>query len=416
MLTKLLSIFTTRSFKPFKFEGRPINNLDYYNLDSLGLYVHIPFCKTICSFCPYSKQVFDKDIASKYKDALLKEIDLVTMNDIKRKTTTSLYFGGGTPSLMIDSLKEIIEKLKSKFAILEGVGVELHPDDITSEILTKLKAAGVTMISLGIQSFNKVALNNIGRIENGFVEKLKLAKSFSFDVIDVDLIFAIPGQTEEMLESDIRTAFTYGATQVSTYPFIDFTYTNNKNKPLSKKVKKKMLKHLEVVSNELGLDRTSVWTFAKKNTNKYSSVTRDNFLGFGTSATTLLKDTFKINTFSVEDYINRVDNNELPTSLTLDFTLRQRAVYYLFWSSYGMDINISNYKNLLGKSLRSMYGFEMLIAKLFGYIKKTKYGYRLTSKGIFIYHDIEQKYTHAYIDKMWNISRVTPFPKEIKLL
>lgn len=416
MLTKLLSIFTTRSFKPFKFEGRHINNLDYYNLDSLGLYVHIPFCKTICSFCPYSKQVFDKDIASKYKEALLKEIDLVTMNDIKKKTTTSLYFGGGTPSLMIDLLKEIIEKLKSKFAILEGVGVELHPDDITSEILTKLKDAGVTMISLGIQSFNKVALNNIGRIENGFVEKLKLAKSFSFDVIDVDLIFAIPGQTEEMLESDIRTAFTYGATQVSTYPFIDFTYTNNKNKPLSKKVKKKMLKHLEVVSNELGLDRTSVWTFAKNNTNKYSSVTRDNFLGFGTSATTLLKDTFKINTFSVEDYINRVDNNELPTSLTLDFTLRQRAVYYLFWSSYGMDINISNYKNLLGKSLRSTYGFEMLMAKLFGYIKKTKYGYRLTSKGTFIYHDIEQKYTHAYIDKMWNISRVTPFPKEIKLL
>jgi len=416
MLTKLLSIFTTRSFKPFKFEGRHINNLDYSNLESLGLYVHIPFCKSICSFCPYSKQVFDKDVSSKYKNALLKEIDLVTLFDNNKKTTTSLYFGGGTPSLMIDSLKEIIDKLKDKFVILEGVGVELHPDDITSEILTKLRDAGVTMISLGIQSFNKVALNNIGRKENNFIEKLKLAKTFDFDVIDVDLIFAIPGQTEEMLESDIKTAFTHGATQVSTYPFIDFTYTSNQNKPLSKKVKKKMLKKLELISNDMGLDRTSVWTFAKKNTNKYSSVTRDNFLGFGTSATTLLKDTFKINTFSIEDYINRVDNNELPTSLMLDFTLRQRAVYYLFWSSYGMDIDIGNYKNLLGKSLKSMYGFEMLIARLFGYIEKTAYGYRLTSKGALIYHDIEQKYTHAYIDKMWNISRVTPFPKEIKLL
>ena len=378
--------------------------------------MHIPFCKTICSFCPYSKQIFDKNLASKYKDALLKEIDLVTMYDNKKKTTTSLYFGGGTPSLMIDSLKEIIDKLKEKFEILEGVGVELHPDDITSEILTKLEYAGVTMISLGIQSFNKVVLNNIGRKENKFIEKLKLAKSFNFDVIDVDLIFAIPGQTEEMLEEDIKTAFAYGATQVSTHPFIDFTYTSNTNKPLSKKVKKKMLKRLETISNELGLDRTSVWTFAKKNTSKYSSVTRDNFLGFGTSATTLLKDAFKINTFSIEDYINRVDNHELPTSLTLDFTLRQRAVYYLFWSSYGMDIDIENYRNLIGKSLTNMYGFEMLIAKLFGYIRKTEYGYRLTPKGALIYHDIEQKYTHAYIDKMWNISRLTPFPKEIKLL
>jgi len=416
MLTKLLSIFTTRSFKPFKFEGKHTNKLSYSNLESLGLYVHIPFCKTICSFCPYSKQVFDKDLAARYKEALLQEIDLVTLNDKQKKKTTSLYFGGGTPSLMIESLKEIIDKLEEKFEITDGIGVELHPDDITKEILTELKKAGVTMISLGIQSFNEIALNNIGRTENNFIAKLALAKSFDFDVIDVDLIFAIPGQTEEMLEEDINIAFNNGATQVSTYPFIDFTYTNNKNKPLSKKVKKKMLKRLEVISNELELDRTSVWTFAKRNTNKYSSVTRDNFLGFGTSATTLLRDSFKINTFSIEDYIKRIDNKELATSLTLDFTLRQRAVYYLFWSSYGMDIDINNYENLLGKTLKKMYGFEMMMARLFGYIKKTEYGYRLTSKGALIYHDIEQKYTHAYIDKMWNISRITPFPKEIKLL
>lgn len=416
MLTKLLSVYTTRSFKAFKFKGRHDNNLDYSNLDSLGLYVHIPFCRTICSFCPYSKQVFDKDLAIRYKEALLQEIDLVTLNDTKKKKTTSLYFGGGTPSLMIDSLKEIIDKLKEKFEILDGIGVELHPDDITIDILSKLKSAGVTMISLGIQSFNKIALGNIGRKEDNFVDKLILAKSFDFDVIDVDLIFAIPGQTEEMLEEDINIAFNNGATQVSTYPFIDFTYTHNKHKPLSKKVKKKMLKRLEVISHSLGLNRTSVWTFAKKDTDKYSSVTRDNFLGFGTSATTLLKDTFKINTFSIEDYIERVTTKELPTSLTLDFTLRQRAVYYLFWSSYGMDVNIENYESLLGTPLNKMYGFEMILARLLGYIEKTDYGYRLTSKGALIYHDIEQKYTHAYIDKMWNISRITPFPKEIKLL
>ena len=104
MLTKLLSVVTTRSFKPFKFEGRHKNKLLYNKLDSLGLYVHIPFCKSLCSFCPYSKQIYDKSLASDYKVALLKEIDLVTLNDTEKKQTTSLYFGGGTPSLMMRAM------------------------------------------------------------------------------------------------------------------------------------------------------------------------------------------------------------------------------------------------------------------------------------------------------------------------
>lgn len=416
MFTKLLSIITTRSFKPFTFYKDFTNHLEYQELESLGLYVHIPFCKTLCTFCPYSKQTYDKNLANMYKRALLNEIELVTKYDQKKKSVTSLYFGGGTPSLMIDDLKDIIDKLNEKFAICGGIGVELHPDDINHDILSKLKDAKVTMLSLGIQSFNPNVLKNIGRMESGFIEKLQLAKSFHFDVIDIDLIFGIPGQTIEILEEDIRIAFTYGATQVSTYPFIDFTYSDNKNKPLSKKVKRKMLKHLEKVSEELGLDRTSVWTFAKKNTEKYSSVTRDNFLGFGTSATTLLQNTFKINTFSIEDYIRKTEESQLPTALTLNFTLRQRAVYFLFWSAYGMDIDTQNYKNIIGRDLNKMYRFEMFFARLMGYIRKTDKGYQLTSKGALVYHEIEQKYTLAYIDKMWNISRLTPFPEKITLL
>ncbi|QVK17413.1 radical SAM protein [Mycoplasmatota bacterium] len=416
MFTKLLSIATTRSFKPFKFKNNYSNNLEYENLDSLGLYVHIPFCKSICSFCPYSKQLMDEEVSLQYKEALLKEIELVTLNQIEKKDVTSLYFGGGTPSLMIKHIEDIINKLKEHFNILGGIGLELHPEDINDYILTKLKKIGITMISIGFQSFDNELLANIGRKEDKFIEKLKLVDRYNFDVVDVDLIFALPGQTQEMLTSDFKKAFTYGATQVSTYPFIDFTFVNNIKKPLSSKMKKKMLKHLNDLTEIMELDRTSVWTFSKKGTEKYSSVTRDNFLGFGTSATTLLRKSFKINTFSIDGYIERIKNDNLPTSLTLDFSLRQRAVYFLFWSSYGLKINENTYFNLIGKKLNNMYSFEMLVARILGYIKKTNYGYVLTSKGALVYHDIEQKYTHAYIDKMWNISRVVPFPNEIELL
>lgn len=414
-LTSLLRILLTRSLKPFVFEGTYENSLDFENLEDLGLYVHIPFCRSLCSFCPYCKEKYDKEKAHTYKIALLKEIDMVCENMTGKKQATSLYFGGGTPALMINDLKDIIGRLKEYFIITGGIGVELHPNDITPEILQKLKAAEVTMVSLGVQSFDVECLKKLGRTPDSFVEKLNLVRDAGFDVVDVDLIFAIPGQTDEILAKDIETAFLNGATQISTYPFIDFTFADNEYKPMPENVKKKMLKNLTEYCRSINVDRTSVWTFAKRGTEKYSSVTRDAFLGFGVSATTLLKDIFKINTFSIEEYVNRVNSHSLPTSLTLNFTKRQRAVYYLFWSSYSMKINGDKFHKLLGTPLKKMYGLEIFFAEKAGILKRNGNTYELTDKAAYIYHYIEQVYTTAYIDKMWNISRNIAFPHRIVL-
>lgn len=411
----MMRIYLTRSLKPFTFEGRHENKLEFENLQDLGLYVHIPFCRSLCSFCPYCKVVYEKNLAQQYKNALLKEIELVGKTATKKKKVTSLYFGGGTPALMIDSLEEIICKLGEYFEITDGIGVELHPEDITYSNLEKLKSIGVTMLSLGMQSFEESCLKKIGRSSVDFEKKLKIVKEANFKVVDIDLIFAIPGQSEEILKKDISTAFEYGATQISTYPFIDFTFANNTYKPLSHNTKKQMLKYLSELCDEMGLDRTSVWTFAKNDTKKYSSITRDTFLGFGVSATTLLKDTFKINTFSIEEYINRVEKNQLPTSLTLDFTLRQRAVYYLFWSAYSMKIDSEKFEKIVGKPLKEMYGLELFIAEKLGYLRKNGSTYELTNKASYYYHYIEQVYTTAYIDRMWNISRNIAFPEKVVL-
>ena len=416
ILTSIMRIILTRSFKPFKFINRYSSIIDFKDEKSLGLYVHIPFCKNICSFCPYCKVIYDKELSEKYKNALIKEIDLVgKLLNGKKKKVTSLYFGGGTPALMIEDLGDIINALEKHFLIENGIGVELHPEDISEYNLRKLKNYGVSMISIGMQSFNEECLKSLGRENKGYLEKFKIVEKIGFDVVDVDLIFAIPNQTEETLIEDIKTAFENGATQISTYPFIDFTFANNKYKPLPESKKKVMLKKISDYCKENQLERTSVWTFAKRDTEKYSSITRDNFLGFGVSATTLLKKQFKINTFSIESYMSRINEKKLPTSLTLYFTLRQRAVYYLFWSSYSMKINIENFENYFGISLKKLYGFEFWIALLIGFVEKRENEYVLTDKGAYYYHYIEQAYTGAYIDKMWNVSRNISFPEEIIL-
>jgi oxygen-independent coproporphyrinogen-3 oxidase len=358
---------------------------------------------------------YDEALSLEYINAILKEIDLVCSGQKEKKSVTSLYFGGGTPALVLSGLRKIIIKLEEYFYIKDGIGVELHPDDICENTLHVLKAAGVNMISIGIQSFDTGCLGALGRKSGNFIEKIRLAASYGFSVIDVDLIFGIPKQTKNSLINDIASAFKYGATQVSTYPFIDFTFVNNAYKPMPENIKKKMLADIVKYAAMNNIERTSVWTFAKKGSKKYSSVTRDSFLGFGTSAATLLQNIFKINTFSIPDFIQRVNENRLPTSLTLDFSKRQRACYFLFWACYSMRIDRAAFAEMFGEEPEKLYGPEFLFCRIFGLLKKENNGYRLTDRGAYLYHKIEQAYTTAYIDKSWNISRLQAFPEKIIL-
>lgn len=105
MITSLARMWLTRSIRPFYFSSEYDKFLDYQNTENLGLYVHIPFCRSLCSFCPYCKMLYDEMSASEYVEALLKEIKMVgEMNNGEKKRVSSLYFGGGTPALLSDYL------------------------------------------------------------------------------------------------------------------------------------------------------------------------------------------------------------------------------------------------------------------------------------------------------------------------
>jgi len=416
MITNILRVFMTRSARPFIFESNPKYN---YNLDlnakNLGLYFHIPFCKKICTFCPYYKIEYDRSLLKIFHNALLKEIKLVSGLAGKRKDIESIYFGGGTPVLMIDYLPEIIDLVKNLFNIKGNMGIELHPRDINETLLEKLKKYGFNMISIGIQSFQDKRISFLEREKIDSIGKLRLVKEFKFTLVDVDLIFGMPGQTKKDLTDDFIIAVENGATQISTYPFIEFSYASIKNKPLNQKLKKQMLESLLDISEKTDYRRSSIWTFSKYNSPRYSSVTRDNFIGFGPSAATLLKNIFKINTFSVKEYMKCLNNNKLPTALSLKFSPRIRALYWLFWSSYNLNINRDNFYELFGKKLNDIFRFELYWAKKFKYIEKYNSGYKLTDNGAYLFHLIEQAYTRQYIDKTWRTALNNPWPKRIIL-
>ena len=415
LVTDLTRMWLTRSTKPFAFYNEYDELLDYKECEQLGLYIHIPFCKSICNFCPYCKVPYAKEQYEQYIEALLCEIHMVGAQYKEKKEVTSLYFGGGTPALAANDLKKIIDVVKQYFIITEGIGLELHPDNVSVETLSLLKAAGVTKISIGIQSFQDKYQKILGRKEVDMKNMAAVLAQVPFETVSMDFIFALPEQTFEDLKSDIALAFSHGANHIAVYPFIDFTFTSSTVSTMAKKEKRMLLDQITNYCMEQGYTRDSIWTFSSEKTARYSSMTRDNFLGFGCSATTLLHDQFKINTFSIEEYCKRIAEKKLPTSLTIRFTERQRMVYYLFWTAYSTKVDSRAFERFFGKSLQKMYGVELRIAQWLGFVTEKEGVYEMTLKGAFYYHYYENFYTLAYIDKMWGIMRKEAFPEKIEL-
>lgn len=415
LITDLTRMYLTHSTKPFVFTSDFDKVLPYDEGAELGLYIHIPFCKSMCNFCPYCKVIYDEKTANVYIDALIKEIHLVGKQWNGRRKATSLYFGGGTPALLADRITDIIAALSEHFIITDGIGIELHPDNVNIPVLKTLKKAGVDKISIGIQSFHDKYQKVLQRRKFDIRDMSNALNEVEFETVSMDFIFALPTQTFEDLKNDIDMAFAKGANHIAIYPLIDFTFTENKVPIMPKKEKRKLLDDITNYCIGKGYVRKSIWTFASDKSASYSSMTRDNFFGFGCSATSLFKDQFKINTFSVLEYCKRIDANILPTALTNRFVKRQRMVYYLFWKLYSTRLKVKEFEEFFDIPLNKVYGLEFWLLQMLGFLTRDEEGYKMTLKGAFYYHYYENFYTLSYIDKMWGIMRKEAFPKGMKL-
>jgi|LFRM01.2.fsa_nt_gb oxygen-independent coproporphyrinogen-3 oxidase len=377
--------------------------------EPVGLYCHIPFCRQLCSFCPYCKALYEETTANAYITALIQEIDLVAQQyglDRQKKEVTDLYFGGGTPALLAGQLGMVIHHLRQYFAIRGGIAIELHPDDLTEVTLEALVQAGITMISVGVQSFDATVLQNLGRSADDMAQRMALVRACSFQVIDMDLIFGIAGQTVASLRQDMFQARMLGATQISTYPLIRFSYTHATSLPASPRQQRQLLDVLADCARELGLERTSVWTFAQPDSIPYTSVTRPAFIGFGVSALSQTGPHLRINPFSVKEYCLNLQKRQLPQQRCLAFNSRQHGLYVLFWQAFRLHLDKSDFQKRTGQEMDRCLPDLLLLARLLGWIRRKQdgSGYQLTRRGIRLYHEVEQQVTHQLLDPVWRQS------------
>jgi oxygen-independent coproporphyrinogen-3 oxidase len=169
----------------------------------LGLYVHVPFCSAICNYCNFNRGLFDAGLKTRYVDALLAEIDRLGDGS----AADSIFFGGGTPSLLEpQEINQIISRLKGAFDVEANaeVTLEANPETVTVQRFAGFREAGVTRLSVGVQSFRDAELGRLSRLHSAgrAREAFALAREAGFDNISLDLMMWLPQQSVvEWLES-----------------------------------------------------------------------------------------------------------------------------------------------------------------------------------------------------------------------
>ncbi len=186
----------------------------------IALYVHWPWCVRKCPYCDFNSRVGNyKREESRYIEALL--VDLEKIASQIHRPISSIYFGGGTPSLMSEAgLSDLLDGIYERFTVIDGaeVSLEANPGTVTKEKLQSFFKSGVTRLSIGAQSFNDEMLRALGRIHTSSEAKDAIrAASEIFEEVNIDLMYALPTQTQEMFEADIKEALSFGTTHLSIY-------------------------------------------------------------------------------------------------------------------------------------------------------------------------------------------------------
>lgn len=389
------------------------------DLDATHLYIHVPFCSHCCPYCPYNKIQVDRQLADSFFKALETEIEMY-YDAVGRISITSIYFGGGSPALFPQQISNVIDQISNLFDVNGEYCIEINPTDCTTESLQILKNAGIKTVSVGVQSFQDSNLSIIGRAYNGKVAEQAVENVCRiFDSVNIDLMFALPEQTNENLLLDVEKALSYGVSQITTYPLFTFPYSKIGS---YKKIKKVKMPHLGQRRTQYfsiydklmaeNYNQVSVWSFKKDGGNKYSSVTRDGYLGMGAGAGSHLSTGFYLNTFPVKSYIQKLGMREFPTALKFEMDTRMQNFFWLYWRFYDTRIPIIEFENRFAKEKKILRLFSFL--QIFGMLEKTAYNYVLTRQGSFWLHLAQNYFSLQYVNKIWTQAMHIDFPDDIE--
>jgi len=287
-----------------------------------GIYIHIPFCKQRCTYCDFYTEVAPQYIASLI-DSIVKELN-IRKEYLKNSTINTIYFGGGTPSILSkEQFSILFDAIYTLFPVAADAEItfEANPDDLTPEFLESLRSLPFNRTSIGIQSFDDNDLKRINRRHTAeqAVEAVKIAQRTGFNNISIDLIYGLPFQTLEAWEKQLDTALSLQVQHISAYGL-----TYEEGTPMWKQREKGEIEAVDdQVMNEMytlllkkttqnGFEAYEISNFALpgyRSRHNSSYWKQEPYLGVGPSAHSYDLISRQWNISSITEYINAINAN-----------------------------------------------------------------------------------------------------------
>ena len=373
----------------------------------LGLYLHIPFCSAICNYCNFNRGLLNRELKSRYVDALIRDIEGVadparTSRPSERADT--VYLGGGTPSLLSqDELSSILVACRGAFDLAPDaeITLEANPETVTEDTLAGFRAAGVNRVSIGVQSFRDDELKRLSRVHDAGRARQALtdARSAGFDNVSLDLMMWLPGQAvDDWLES-VDAAIAAEPDHVSLYMLEVYP-----NAPLRDEMARRAWSQApddDVAAMYLaGMERFEAAGFMQYEISNVARPGRESrhnlkywtdgeWAGFGCGAHSTRRGERWQNLASTEDYIARVVAGRSPGIKKQSLTVDQRIGDALFTGlrlNTGVDVKAINARYATDIGLR--YGAELEPFVELGLLEVSPERWRLTRQGLLLAHEV----------------------------
>ncbi len=365
--------------------------------NSIGIYIHIPFCLKKCDYCDFYS-VTDHSVQDEYVKSLINELESYK-NSLKARVVSSIYFGGGTPSLLtIKNINAILNKIY-KYEVNENIEItlEANPETLSYEYLKELKTTRINRLSIGMQSLDDEMLKQIGRVHSRdkFLEEYENARSVGFENISIDVMFGFYGQTMESFGKTLDEVVGLKPNHISCYSLIFEEGTKMYDKlecgtieMLEEDLQVEMYKYMVKFFRKNGYNRYEISNFAidgyksKHNSSYWQNV---EYIGLGASASSYIDNTRYSNERNIKKYIEnfglgcRIDKEELAKEDLISeyFFLGLRQDEGVSIKRFEEQFN-QNFEQLFGEVVRKL-SEEKLIELNGDILKLSEYGVQLSN-------------------------------------
>ena len=364
----------------------------------LELYVHIPFCVRKCQYCDFLSGPSDEETKDRYIEALLKEIRAAEHTEDYE--IVSVFIGGGTPSaLKAEAIASIMRTLQEQFFFCEDaeVTIEANPGTVDLEKLTIYRNVGINRLSLGLQSTDAEELKLLGRIHSyeEFLKSYEWAREVGFSNINIDLMFAIPGQTGEAWRQHLYQVAELNPEHISAYSLIieEGTPFAEQNLDLpDEDTEYQMYEDTAEILERYGYRQYEISNYAKQGymcRHNAGYWQRREYLGFGLGASSLYRGMRFSNTRRMQEYLKESRN---PDQIRKDVTVlsRNERIEEFMFLGFRMTEGISEkkFEENFDVRLMDVYGDILQKYEETGFMEHIETKWRLTRKGIHVSNHI----------------------------